>query len=220
LGVSRGRRRRGVWIALWLPALALAAAPGTSGVLAKAALDLAVAAAEPGRGVTALLYLTSVASALLMLRFLSLTRRRPAPDPAEAPAETAEAARPGRHRELPWILLLGSVVFLPWFVFRGTPMFAAAATGSEQLAAFVPPIVALLMAGVAARWPVATRLGTVYEDSVSALTVRATTMIESFPAAVRLAHWERRLHTWRRIGQLVVLVTVALGAAIGYGLAF
>jgi len=212
LGVFRGRRRRWVWIGLWLPALALAAAPGTSGALAKAALDLAVGAAGVRSGVTALLYLTGVASALLMLRFLWLTRRLPVPDPGEATAV-------GRA-ELPWILLLGGVLVLPWIRFHDSPMLVAAASGSEQLGAIVPLILALLIALAASRWPMAARLSNEVRRRMPTIGWRITAVTDGWPGPFQLANWERRLHAWRLIGRAVVLVTLALGAAIGYGQTF
>ena len=213
LGVSRGRRRRWVWIGLWLPALALAAAPGTSGVLAKAALDLAAGAAGTGSGVDALLYLTGVASALLMLRFLWLTGRLPVPDPEEASAV-------GWVPELPWILLLGGVLVLPWFAFHDTPMLAAAANGSEQLGAIVPLVLALLIAWAAARWPVSVRLPQEMRRRMSAIGLHGAALAQRLPSPFRLANWERHLHAWSLIGRVVVLVMLALGATIGFGLAF
>ena len=213
LGASRGRRRHWVWVGLWLPALALAAAPGTSGVLAKAALDLAAGAAGAGSGVSALLYLTGVASALLMLRFLWLTRRMPVPDPGAAPAV-------GRYPELPWILMLGGVLVLPWITFRDTPMLAAAASGSEQLTAILPLIMALSIAMAAWRWPKAVRLTMGMRRYLPAMKLRGTMLSHWPPGPLQLANWERHLHAWRLIGWAVVLVTLALGAAIGHGLAF
>nr|WP_296748395.1 proton-conducting transporter membrane subunit [Thioalkalivibrio sp.] len=213
LGASQGRRCFWVWIGLWLPALALAAAPGTSGVLAKTALDLAAGAAGAGAGVDALLYLTGIASALLMLRFLWLTRRVPVPDAGESPAV-------GRYPELPWILMLAGVLVLPWVTFRDTPMLAAAASGSEQLAAVVPLIVALVIATAAWRWPRAVRFTKRIRNYLPALKLRGTTLSHWSPGPLQLANWERHLHAWRLIGRAVVLVTLALGAAIGHGLAF
>lgn len=213
LAVSRGRRRRWVWIGLWLPALALAATPGTSGVLAKAALDLAVAASGAGSGVTALLYLTSVASALLMLRFLWLTRRQPVPDPEEVNAVA-------RVAELPWILLLGGVLVLPWITFHDTPMRVAAASASEQVGAIVPLVLALLIAWAASRWPMVTRWPGELRRRMPVIGWRVSALTDGWPGPFELANWERHLHAWRLIGRAVVLVTLALGAAIGYGQAF
>ncbi|AHE97583.1 proton-conducting transporter transmembrane domain-containing protein [Thioalkalivibrio paradoxus] len=211
LGAAAGRRRTGIWIGLWLPALALAGAPATTGVLAKSALDLAVAATGQGAGLTAALHLTGLASALLMLRFLWLTRGTPAPDTAQAPAV-------GRYPELPWLLLLGAVLLLPWLLFQGAPVMAAAATLSGQAAAALPLAVALPIAVAASRWPGATQRATGLRRYRPSFGFRAKNVPAGRPLAFHLAVWERHLHAWRLIGRAVVLVTLALGAAIGLGL--
>jgi len=213
LGAVAGRRRRWVWIGLWLPALALAAAPGTSGVLAKAALDRAADAAQAGVAIGALLYLTSVASALLMLRLLWLTRRTPVPEPGSAPVARG---RP----EIPWVLLLVGVLVLPWLSFRDTPMVAAAATASEQLGALVPLGAALLIALAALRWPRAWRPTPERRPDRPAGWPRAARVTARLPGPVQWGNWERHLHGWRLIGRLVVLLSLALGVAIGHGLVF
>ncbi|TVP90576.1 MAG: hypothetical protein EA347_02910, partial [Thioalkalivibrio sp.] len=199
LGASAGRRRRWVWIGLWLPALALAAAPGTSGVLAKAALDLAAGAAEAGSAISALLYLTSVASALLMLRLLWLTRRVPVPEPGAAPLARG-------YPEIPWVLLLAGVLVLPWLSLRDTPMVAAAASVSEQLGAFVPIVVALLIALAVLRWPRVLRLAPDLRRYRAAAGRPVAALTARLPGPVQWANWERHLHGWRLIGRTVVLV--------------
>ena len=208
LGASHGRRRLGVWVVLWLPALALAAAPGTSGVFAKAALDLAVAEAGAGGIVQGLLFVSSVASALLMLRFLGLTRRQPVPDPAV-----------GRVPELPWILLLAGMLALPWLRFHDTPVHSAAASAPEQLAAVVPLLVALLLMLAARHGPGSALARSAVRGWRARPSLRPipAAWLARAPGAFQFANWERHLHAWRLIGRAVVLVTLALGAAIGYG---
>lgn len=213
LGAGWGRRRLWVWGGLWLPALALAAAPGTSGVLAKSALDLAVAAAGLGGGSMVLFFLTGIASALLMLRLLWLTWYLPVPDEGEKSAARS-------YPVLPWILMLGGVLVLPWIAFPGTPMPAAAASVSGHSGALVPLAVALLLAFFAWRWPTAVRVVAELGCRPTGITLHRAAGTGWFPGARRWANWERHLHAWRLIGRAVVLVTLALGAAIGYGLAF
>jgi hydrogenase-4 component B len=210
LAASRGRRRRRVWVGLWLPALALAAAPGTSGVLAKSALEGAVAATGPGASVTTLLYLASVASALLMLRFLWLARRLPVPDSGEALAV-------GRNPELPWMLMLGGLLVLPWMTVRDTPMFAAAVSAPEQLAAVIPLLLALIVGAAAWRWPVPLRVAEGTRRRVLPMNRPSAALSRRSPGPLQLANWERHLHAWRLIGRVVVLVALALGGAILYG---
>jgi len=88
------------------------------------------------------------------------------------------------------------------------------------LGALVPLGAALLIALAALRWPRAwrptpdlRRYRPAAEGPMAALTAR-------LPGPVQWATWERHLHGWRRIGRLVVLLTLALGAAIGHGLVF
>ncbi len=212
LAMSADRRRRWVWLGLWLPALSLAGAPGTSGVLAKVAVDLAAGAAAAGSTIGVLLALTSVTSALLMLRFLWLTR-------GDVVRQRGTVRRAGRAPELPWVLLLLCVLVLPWFWFRATPMVAQATAPSTQFGAALAALAALLIGLTALRWPPRARIAwrrrwyrLAASRPVAAWTIR-------LPTAVQFANWERHLHGWRLIGRLVVLTTLALAAVIGHGLA-
>ncbi|TVQ29361.1 MAG: hypothetical protein EA356_16990 [Geminicoccaceae bacterium] len=211
LAASTGRRRLWVWLGLWLPALALAAAPGTSGVLAKVALDVAAGAAGAGPSLAALMELTNVTSALLMLRLLWLTRPDMVP-------ERGAVRMAGRAPALPWVLLLLGVLVLPWVWFRATPLVAEAMAPSTQFGALLAPLAALLIGLTALRWPPRARLAWrrrryrwLASRPPAAWTIR-------LPTALQLATWERHLHGWRLIGQLVVLLTLALAAVIGHGL--
>lgn len=87
---------------MWWPALALAGAPATSGALAKAALKSGASAGPTGLE-TALL-LSSVATTLLMARFLWLTW----------PRNSQEADAPDGH--LPWMFGVVAVMTLPWIL--------------------------------------------------------------------------------------------------------
>lgn len=98
-------RRRWLVIGLALPSLALAGAPFTSGMIAKSAL-VASEAILPERWASLtqfLLPLTSVATALLMARFLVLVNRSPG---------NAER-QPGRGPWLIWCASLVLVLLLP-----------------------------------------------------------------------------------------------------------
>ena len=95
------RRRRWLVIGLSLPSLALTGAPFTSGMAAKSGF-VSSEALLPGPWVglvTYLLPLTSVATALLMARFLVLVNRQP-----------AEAKR--RVGRQPWLAWLGSLMLV------------------------------------------------------------------------------------------------------------
>lgn len=93
--------------ALALPALALAGAPLTSGVLAKAELKQALAAL-PGPWpdlVAALLPLAALGTALLMARLMWLAWRLPAP---------ANAAATPRGLHGPWLAAVLASALIPW----------------------------------------------------------------------------------------------------------
>jgi formate hydrogenlyase subunit 3/multisubunit Na+/H+ antiporter MnhD subunit len=91
--------------ALCVAALAIAGAPLTGGLVAKLALKHGVALIEPpwAAVLPVLLWISSVMTALLMLRFLTLAW----------PTATAGAkARPGSFA--PWLLLLAASLAAPW----------------------------------------------------------------------------------------------------------
>ncbi len=98
-------RRRWLVIGLALPSLALAGAPFTSGMVVKSAI-VAGEALLPPPWASAMLYLlplTSVATALLMARFLVLVHRSPAGAKRQAP----------RGPWLAWYASLALVLLLP-----------------------------------------------------------------------------------------------------------
>jgi formate hydrogenlyase subunit 3/multisubunit Na+/H+ antiporter MnhD subunit len=108
IGACKGLQRRWVWLALWLPALALAGAPLTSGMAVKALLKAQMVNA-PGVwefGLKILLPCSSVATTLLVGRFLVLLFR---PN-----TETAEH-QPIAGLVWPWGLLVAASVILPWW---------------------------------------------------------------------------------------------------------
>jgi formate hydrogenlyase subunit 3/multisubunit Na+/H+ antiporter MnhD subunit len=104
LGVLQRRGATpGILVGLALPALALAGAPLTSGMLAKSALKHALAALPPPWAGTLplLLALGALGTALLMLRLWWLVRREPAQEATAAAGLVA-----------PWLLTLLAVVGL------------------------------------------------------------------------------------------------------------
>ncbi|WP_157268180.1 complex I subunit 5 family protein [Azohydromonas aeria] len=88
---------------LALPALALVGLPLTSGALAKDALKSALGATPLGDAAVLWLALSSLATALLMLRVFHLARAAP-----------ADAGRPALHSAWPLLVLAG--VVLPWWL--------------------------------------------------------------------------------------------------------
>ena len=138
-GMDSARRRRLV-IGLALPSLALAGAPFTSGVVAKSAIVAGeTALPEPWAGATRILLpLTSVATALLMARFLLLVNR--SPTDAKPPA--------GRGPWLVWSASLLLVLLLPlWLI----PAAGFAWSAPKLIESLWPLGVALLVAIIAIR---------------------------------------------------------------------
>jgi len=105
-GSQQQNQRFWVWLGLWLPALALAGAPWTSGMLAK---DLVKsyslhASAHWDTLLPLLLSGSALATALLMARLLYLVR--PSADPY--------GSEPSTGLVLPWMALLLIIILVPW----------------------------------------------------------------------------------------------------------
>lgn len=222
---DRGQRRR-VWVGIWLPALALAGAPWTSGMVAKLGLKAQAAhAAAPWDSLLPLaLGASTVATALLMARLLYLTR------PAAEPAGAAPAA----DLAWPWAGALAAVALLPWWY---APPGAAAP--AHALGALWPVAVAGAAALAAARWwtaPVpaipagdvlallarpwercrAAARGSLARLVACNASMRARLGRLERPAAagmVRLARAELRLVRWETALALFVLVALTAGLA-------
>lgn len=114
VGACRGAQRRWVWLALWLPALALAGAPLTSGMAAKVLLKAQVVNA-PGLWISVLqtfLPWSAVATALLVGRFLFLLYW---------PKEGGSGYLSSAGLVWPWALLVTASVVLPWWFVPKSP---------------------------------------------------------------------------------------------------
>lgn len=105
-GNNRGQRRW-IWLGLWLPALALAGAPWTSGMLAKQLVKAsAISAPVPWDALLPfLLSVSALATSLLMARLLYLVR----------PAAKSSAPAPAMGLLWPWTVLLLGVLVVPWW---------------------------------------------------------------------------------------------------------
>ena len=137
--VDRHGANRVTLALLALPALALAGAPLTSGMLAKLALKGGIVdLPEPWPWVlTMLLPVAAIGTALLMLRlFVLLGSRKPSGGPA-------------RGLLLPWTLLVAAGAVLPWWQAGITDK---ALEPGGLVAALWPVAVALLVAWAASRW--------------------------------------------------------------------
>ena len=106
LGSSNKFQRYGVWFALWVPALALAGAPYSSGMVAKhLTKNYCMYAPAPWDSVLELfLFVGAVSTALLMLRLLYLVR----------PTASVFGAKAKFTLVFPWIVLLVTIVAVPF----------------------------------------------------------------------------------------------------------
>ena len=110
----KGVQRRWVWLALWLPGLALAGAPLTSGMAVKVLLKAQTINA-PGLwawGLQALMPCSAVATAVLVGRFLFLMSQ----PKAEVSGHNCPAGL-----VWPWALLVTASVVLPWWFVPEAP---------------------------------------------------------------------------------------------------
>lgn len=108
IAACQGVQRRWVWLALWLPALALAGAPLTSGMLVKLMLKAQTVNA-PEQWIALLPMLLSVsalATTLLVGRFLFLLAK-----PKTSTSEHGSAI----GLIIPWALLVVTALVLPWW---------------------------------------------------------------------------------------------------------
>ena len=186
------------WLLLWLPALALAGAPLTAGSLAKNVAEEALQPTPVGDWISAVLYLGTMATTLLMARLLWCTRpdalrfRRRVP-PGLVPAAT----------------LVVLAAFLPWFWFRDLPAATTALSASGLVGATWP---VLLATGVA----LAAGLGPV------GLPRQLWRMRPAWPLLrdwghhqlVRMAERERKLQHWTTVGWLLLALVVLMTAAV------
>lgn len=120
LGAASGRARRWMWLLLWIPALALAGAPLTSGMIVKLLLKSETYHAPGAWGPTlqAALPWSAVATSLLVGRFLIILRQ-----PRSEHATTGVPA----GLLIPWVILIALVMLLPlWIVEPESPIWRSA----------------------------------------------------------------------------------------------
>lgn len=139
LSVDTARSRPSMARALmWIPALALAGAPLTSGALAKVLLKSSVPEAVPW--LDHALLASSLATTLMMARFLALAWPR--------------SSEPKPGNPLPWIGLIVAGAAVPWLV---TPGFVPGALSLPFRPDYledtlVPVLAGIALAAVALRW--------------------------------------------------------------------
>ena len=115
IAACHGVQRRWVWLGLWLPALALAGAPLTSGMLVKLMLKAQTVYAPEHwiAPLSTLLSASAVATTLLVGRFLILLAK-PKPRASEHGSAIGLIA--------PWALLVVTALVLPWWFAPSTPI--------------------------------------------------------------------------------------------------
>ncbi len=201
---ARGVMARRIWWGLWLPALALAGAPLTSGLLAKEAVETALEARGLYDGLGPWLLAASLGTTLLMGRFLWLLYPRGEPTPA---------AVPGPWR--PWAVLTGAGLVLPWVAGAMLPAFPDAI---PQPGGALPSLGILLAGGgvvvTLVRWP--------RERLLRRLArLRRAVAVWRRQRERRLRHWwrrgqtralarERQLQEWPLVGRGLMLLGVLL----------
>ncbi|SEO46712.1 proton-conducting transporter membrane subunit [Aquisalimonas asiatica] len=193
LDADSGPQQRLVWRALWLPALALAGAPLTSGALSKAALDGAADLSPLAGWLSPALYLAAVATTLLMMRFLWCTR-------ATQPGHDKPMARAPL---LLWLTLVVAATLLPWTWFRGEDAFHEAWTLSALTGAAWPVLLGLGIAALALRGGGPPQL----RSPLPALTARLNLTAWTAPTVLGISNLERGMQLWSVVGRLIFVVT-------------
>ncbi|MCC6924016.1 MAG: NADH dehydrogenase [Nitrosomonas sp.] len=162
------RQQRRIWLGLWLPALALAGAPWTSGMLAKQLIKshTLYAPAPWDALLPLLLSVSALATALLMARLLYLLR----------PAARSSAAAPVAGLIIPWAALLSVIALIPWW-------FTAAIDTSGMRTESVMDSLWPVMATAAITWIV--------------LRLDSFRMLQPVPAGDILALWTRAFQRFR-----------------------
>ena len=192
--IHAGRLSRIGWVLLALPALAIVGLPLTSGGAVKTALKDVWHAGE-FEGWLIWLSLSSLTTSLLLIRALWLLRR----DVRDAPAN-----RPPLTQLLPWALLSGCALFLPWlWPALREPMLHGLYPGGIW-AALWPLLLALGLAGVALKrgWTVPTRLANLPNPALT-LSLRLRRLTLRPPMPVPTVHpdasrWRQRERRWNR----------------------
>jgi len=138
-GGAPGVQRLWIGVGLLLPALSLAGAPFTSGMLAKDLLKSAWMLDSPWHVVTALLPWSALATTLLMLRFLYVVWLRP--------SQSAAHVQPG-SMWVSWLLLVAATAVLARLML---PMEAQPVSLNKLFDALWPMVAALVLAAFALR---------------------------------------------------------------------
>jgi len=134
-GSQQHTQRVWIWVGLWLPALVMAGAPWTSGMLAKYFVkNYTLNTPAPWDALLPLLLTgSSLATALLMAKFLYLLR----------PSAQPYGSEPLKSLVVPWTSLLVIIALLPWlsgYTFEGAI--------NDQILQSIWPILATLIISI------------------------------------------------------------------------
>ncbi|MEJ2467499.1 MAG: proton-conducting transporter membrane subunit [Campylobacterales bacterium] len=197
-GGERRALRRWIWAGLWLPALAMAGAPWSSGMYAKLLAKSASAYAPEALAplLPLLLSASTVATALMMTRFLYLLR----------PASAAYGSPPMPGMLRPWALLLIGIVLLPWLQGTATgPM-----TAQQFLQSFWPILSAVAAAFVVLRTEVLHAIIPVPAGDLLLPMEYAARQLQrtAGTVAARLSAWRKRASARIRMARMRLVNTL------------
>lgn len=185
-GSNECMQRRWVWVGLWLPALALAGAPWTSGMLAKQLFkNNALYAPLPWDSLLPiLLSVSALATAMLMARLLYLVR------PAAAPIGVSPVA----GLLFPWLILLLTVLLVPWW--QAPVMWDLQIGVIPLMDSFWPIVITLITAWAVLRLNMFRTIQPLPAGDVLVLMVRGLRLLAFFNT--NLASLRYRCEQWRK----------------------
>ncbi len=191
---------RGWWV-LWLPALSLAAAPLTGGALVKAAFEITVEASAYSVWVVPALAVTSVATTMLMWRFLWRLH-------AAGPGRGDTAHEGGLGLFPPYLALVVLALVLPWWHAGAAEPGRYALSAGALLEGLWPLAVGVLLLGLLARLPSRTpRAG---EPGRTLARLLPPGGLQRVRALRQIVIVERRLHGWPVVGRIVMCLLLPL----------
>lgn len=234
LSAERVRQRYWALLGLLLPALSLAGAPLTSGMMAKKMLSLQIASVDSfwDEGLSLVLILSSLSASLLMLHFLFLLWS----ERSKSRADSQSACQSDTlWMWLAWLLLLAAVALTSRF----PPIELNASLSSSEIpGALWPPLVAfILIAFYHWRFPQLFRLqfdGLIHIEKRVSLVLRAIssfsmTILPQWSAlsvsvfngilvkerySLILSKMEQQLRQWSMALSLLLLLAFVMAAAI------
>lgn len=169
-GYTNRTQRRWIWLGIWLPALALAGAPWTSGMLAKQLLKTTTLYAPlPWDSLLPLLLsFSAFTTALLMVRLLYLVR----------PDAQPSGVTPAAGLILPWLILLLTILLVPgWLAFLMPDLETGTISVDESL---WPIVIALIIAWAVLRLGMFRKIPPLPAGDVLVLMERSLRLLYAF----------------------------------------